>query len=57
MLDELSQNKIKKQYDPPRLTTISLRPEEAVLGACKILGQTNKPGLGICGISCMNSGS
>ena len=25
----------KKTYEPPRLTTISLRPEEAVLGHCK----------------------
>jgi hypothetical protein len=25
----------KKTYDPPRLATISLRPEEAVLGHCK----------------------
>jgi hypothetical protein len=25
----------KKPYDSPRLTTISLRPEEAVLGHCK----------------------
>lgn len=25
----------KKAYEPPKLTTISLRPEEAVLGHCK----------------------
>jgi hypothetical protein len=25
----------KKTYEPPQLTTISLRPEEAVLGHCK----------------------
>jgi len=25
----------KKQYQPPRMTVISLRPEEAVLGHCK----------------------
>lgn len=24
-----------KPYEPPKLTTISLRPEEAVLGHCK----------------------
>jgi hypothetical protein len=30
----------KKPYEPPRLTTISLRPEEAVLGHCKISGGT-----------------
>jgi hypothetical protein len=27
----------KKAYEPPQLTTISLRPEEAVLGACKTM--------------------
>jgi hypothetical protein len=32
---ELERNKNKKLYEPPRLATISLRPEEAVLGACK----------------------
>lgn len=25
----------KSKYEPPRLTVISLRPEEAVLGHCK----------------------
>jgi len=24
-----------RPYDPPKLTRVSLRPEEAVLGACK----------------------
>jgi len=28
----------KKTYEPPLLATISLRPEEAVLGHCKISG-------------------
>jgi hypothetical protein len=28
----------KKTYEPPRLATVSLRPEEAVLGACKTFG-------------------
>ncbi len=28
----------KKQYERPELTKVSLRPEEAVLGACKISG-------------------
>jgi hypothetical protein len=28
----------KKPYQPPQVTAISLRPEEAVLGACKISG-------------------
>lgn len=34
---EQSQTENRKQYEPPRLTTISLRPEEAVLGHCKTL--------------------
>jgi hypothetical protein len=32
---KLTQPGEKKKYDPPQLTTISLRPEEAVLGHCK----------------------
>jgi hypothetical protein len=35
MNQTLEQADGKKQYEPPRLTTISLRPEEAVLGHCK----------------------
>jgi hypothetical protein len=47
----------KKLYEVPRLTTISLRPEEAVLGHCKISGQS-MPG-SICGFAapCPNAGS
>jgi hypothetical protein len=45
----------KKTYEPPRLATISLRPEEAVLGHCKVSGGGG-PG-GICGFTCMNVGS
>jgi len=35
---ELNQDDGKQAYQPPRLITISLRPEEAVLGHCKITG-------------------
>jgi hypothetical protein len=42
----------RKPYEPPQLTTISLRPEEAVLGHCKIAGSTGAGGacqiLGVC---------
>lgn len=38
MDQHLSQVEEKKAYEPPQLTTISLRPEEAVLGHCKIAG-------------------
>jgi hypothetical protein len=34
----------KKPYEPPQLTTIGLRPEEAVLGHCKVSnGGGNQP--------------
>ncbi len=32
---ELNRTEGKKPYETPTLTTISLRPEEAVLGHCK----------------------
>jgi hypothetical protein len=35
MNPESKQAEGKKPYEPPRLATISLRPEEAVLGHCK----------------------
>jgi hypothetical protein len=35
MNPELNQADSKKPYEPPQLTTINLRPEEAVLGHCK----------------------
>jgi hypothetical protein len=54
---DLSQADGKKQYEPPKLTTISLRPEEAVLGHCKIAGTTG-PGFSSCAaVFCMSLGS
>ncbi len=46
----------KKLYAPPLLTTISLRPEEAVLGACKSLNTGGHSG-GSCvfSVGCVNS--
>lgn len=49
MNSELTQSESKKAYEAPRLTTISLRPEEAVLGACKTA--TGRDG---CGNPCMS---
>lgn len=49
----------KKQYEPPKIVTISLRPEEAVLGNCKI-SATGGPGFpSACNAvgSCMTIGS
>ncbi|HEV2400266.1 MAG TPA: hypothetical protein VGS27_25235 [Candidatus Sulfotelmatobacter sp.] len=56
MNQELSPKEGKKQYEPPQLATISLRPEEAVLGHCKILGQSSHVA-SICGFTCSNAGS
>ena len=46
----------KKPYEPPKVTTISLRPEEAVLGHCKTSGQ-NFPGLPCAAQVCSSFGS
>ena len=35
---EVEQADGKKPYVPPRLVAVSLRPEEAVLGHCKMSG-------------------
>jgi hypothetical protein len=34
----------RKTYEPPRLSTISLRPEEAVLGHCKTMNAGGSQG-------------
>jgi hypothetical protein len=44
----------KQKYEPPRVVTISLRPEEAVLGHCKIAGSAG-PGTGSCFVLFCNS--
>ena len=38
----------KKTYEPPRLATISLRPEEAVLGHCKTFSGGGNSTFGSC---------
>jgi len=48
----------KKTYEPPRLATISLRPEEAVLGHCKIAGGGGGPNPPTCAaLFCQSIGS
>ena len=56
MNEELSEANSKKTYEPPRLAMISLRPEEAVLGSCKILGHSGGNTSTICGV-CAIAGS
>ena len=57
MDQEASQSESKKHYEPPQLRTISLRPEEAVLGHCKVLGQGGGNIFATCGFTCPNAGS
>jgi hypothetical protein len=57
MIDQ-NGSKDKKRYEPPKITMISLRPEEAVLGHCKN-ASIGGPGGGGCTHvgSCMVLGS
>jgi hypothetical protein len=54
---ELTQSESKKPYETPRLTTISLRPEEAVLGACKTANGTDQCMNPCASFLCQNVGS
>jgi hypothetical protein len=38
----------KKRYDKPKLRQVDLRPEEAVLGNCKVTGTSGPGGVGAC---------
>jgi hypothetical protein len=49
--------KTKKPYEPPQLTKVSLRPEEAVLGACKIPGSAGPVGNSCNSTQCRTQGS
>jgi hypothetical protein len=50
MKRDLNESDEKKTYEPPRLTTISLRPEEAVLGFCKTMNSGGS-NMGACSLS------
>jgi hypothetical protein len=47
----------KKPYESPQLTKVSLRPEEAVLGACKISGSAGPVGSSCVATQCRTLGS
>ena len=51
------ESKIKKAYEPPQVTKVSLRPEEAVLGACKITGSSGPVGRSCHATQCRTQGS
>lgn len=46
-------------YEPPKVIRVSLRPEEAVLGHCKVTGAMGPVGSGSCKslVSCRTLGS
>ena len=58
MRDPENEKVAKRSYEPPKMVTVSLRPEEAVLGNCKISGNggPGHPGCNALPI-CMTIGS
>lgn len=56
--DSNDPNGARKPYVKPEVTQVSLRPEEAVLGACKA-GRVSGPGQARCGVPapCSSLGS
>jgi hypothetical protein len=49
--------KPRRPYVAPALSEIRLEPQEAVLGACKVMGGQG-PGVGsTCGLTCSSGGS
>ena len=53
------QAKAKAQYQSPLVVRVSLRPEEAVLGHCKVSGSTGPAVSGSCRsvVACRSQGS
>jgi hypothetical protein len=57
MSDDSEQGR-KKEYEQPKITVISLRPEEAVLGHCKNSGMSGPVGTNCSAVgSCRTPGS
>lgn len=57
MNQELEQTRNKKPYEQPRLVSINLRPDEAVLGHCKIMGSGGPVSSSCSATNCMSLGS
>jgi hypothetical protein len=57
MIEELNKTAGKKTYEPPHLVAINLRPEEAVLGHCKISGSGGPVSASCAVLNCMSLGS
>ena len=55
---KLGEADARRTYEPPRLTAVNLRPEEAVLGHCKISSTTGPASLTPCTVLfCLSIGS
>jgi hypothetical protein len=58
MNDSLKSDKpTKAPYQPPTVVRVSLRPEEAVLGHCKIAGSAGPASASCRTLSCLTPGS
>ena len=58
LMDEEARALQKKVYEPPRISVVSLRPEEAVLGACKNVSSAGPVGMSCTAVGqCMVPGS
>lgn len=58
MKEQANDSIAKKMYEAPKILTISLRPEEAVLGNCKISGSGGPSSPGSCvALRCSTIGS
>ncbi|MGA8035811.1 MAG: hypothetical protein WA823_01560 [Candidatus Acidiferrales bacterium] len=51
------QDERRKQYEPPKIIRVSLRPEEAVLGHCKIPGASGPVSASCAAVACQAFGS
>jgi len=56
MSDQNKQPGAKRPYEPPKVMAINLRPEEAVLGHCK-LSTSAGPVSSACSLLCRTIGS
>ena len=56
-MNDGNQEKPHREYEPPKVTVISLRPEEAVLGHCKNSASSGPVAPSCTTVSCSAIGS
>ena len=57
MMETNSGNEPRRPYEPPKVMAINLRPEEAVLGNCKIGGSAGPVASSCSTLHCSTIGS